>query len=160
MRFGVVVGVALLAACGWFTFASTTWANETSPVCGPSSTRTLASDRSARVYASAGNVYGCAAGGSRSYLLGSRSNCGLAPGPGYVALQYQKVGPLRVAGHVAAYELDTCLSDCYWAGMNIRRLADGKLLRVHDLGGGCLGSYTDVGWLVLKADGACSVDRD
>lgn len=152
---GVVLGVGLLAACG--AVASTTTASPTSAVCGPSSARTLASDRTTRVYAveesvpfvpgssvRVRNVYGCSAGGAKSYLLGTADAC---------QFQFVCVDHVRLEGPLVAYALMGCGVDTGWTTVDVRRLTDGKLLRVH-------GATTtavfcqDVGSLVLKPDGA------
>jgi hypothetical protein len=141
---GVVVAVGMLAVCG--SVASTSWASGPRVVCGPSSARALASDRTARVYVSAGDVYGCAAGGSKSYLLGSANMCGF---------QRQDVQIVRVAGPLAAYARELCGTDFGSTTVIVRRLTDGRVLQVHDatttIG---VEGFQDVGSLVLTADGA------
>ena len=142
---GVLVGFGLLAACGWVV--STTGARARRAVCGPSMARTLAGDRSGRVYVSADTVYGCAAGSTRSYLFGSAGACSLS--------QRNSVGLARVVGRLAAYSHEFCGIDFGVTVVKVRRLTDGKFVRVRSVTtrGGVEG-FQSVGSLVLKRDGA------
>jgi hypothetical protein len=146
------VGLGLVFAaglCAGGSVVSHTWAAGTPSVCGPSSARALASDRTARVYVWSGNVYGCAAGSDRSYLLGSTNIC---------AFMHNRVGLVRVTDGIAAYTLETCLTDSGWTTVNVRRLTDGKFLRVHQATTTAVVVMGEesVGSLVLKADGAAA----
>ncbi|MGH2869110.1 MAG: hypothetical protein ACRDNK_16315 [Solirubrobacteraceae bacterium] len=89
--------------------------------CGPAKARTLGASRTARVYVQSGAVYGCAAGGRRSYLLGHASVC----------INSDRVGPVVVAGRMAAYAVTTCGVDTGSATVVVRRLSDGAHLFSH-----------------------------
>ena len=86
--------------------------------CGPSAARTLASTTTARVYARAGNVYGCSVRGQPSYLLGSSTNCNAAA----------RVGLVILTGDISAYGLQRGV-DTGTATVVVRRLIDGRQLR-------------------------------
>ncbi len=149
VRFCVVAWVVLLA--GW-AVSSTTWASGTGPVCGPLSAPTEAGDLVARVYVSAGDVYGCVAGAaSRSYLRGRRGSC-LAPN---AQAQEGAVGPVRLAGRVVAFASAVCGVDSGQTTVIVRRLTDGRFLHSRDattrIG---VEGHQDVGSLVVKDDGA------
>jgi hypothetical protein len=107
--------VALLAACG----------STAAPVgveggggCGPDRGLTLASSGDARVYGLAGAVFGCSDSPGRSFRLGARYTC----------LGVARVGPVAVAGRVAAYGLQRCGVDTGRAQVVVRRLTDGRQL--------------------------------
>jgi hypothetical protein len=114
-------------------------------ICGPQSARTLAGDVVARVYASGGNAYGCVAGATRSYRLGTTGYSMRAP----------RLEAVRVAGRIAAYGLQTSGVDTGYANVNVRRLATGTLLaqRPATTRVGVEG-FQSIDSLVLKADGA------
>lgn len=86
--------------------------------CGSPSARTLAADAVARVYAEGETVYGCAHGG-RAYRLGASSR----------SIREGRVGPVALAGVVAAYGLSRYGVDTVAAAVVVRRLSDGKQLR-------------------------------
>lgn len=149
MRFGLVVVVLLLAVC---EVAPTTGASASGPVCGPSSARTLVADREARVYVSAGDVYGCAAAGAQGkFLLGRTGSC-LAPG---AQSSGGAVGPVRIAGEMTAFASVVCGVDTGRTTVTVRRLTDGHVLHARSatttIG---VEGHQDVGSLVVKADGA------
>ena len=112
--------------------------------CGSASGRTLAADARARVYALHGSVYGCA-GPGRQYRLGVTGNCILA----------HCVGPVVVAGALAAYGLKSCGIDLCTARVIVRRLSDGRQVVDDDANSLPLGpeSIQSVDSLVLRADG-------
>jgi hypothetical protein len=104
------------------------------------------------VYVSAGDVYGCAAGGSsRSYLLGRLGSC-LAPN---APTAEGAVGPVRIAGRVAAFASAVCGVDAGQTTVIVRRLSDGEFLhsRAATTRIGVEG-HQEVGSLVVKDDGA------
>jgi hypothetical protein len=113
--------------------------------CGPFDAKTLDASSQARVYAAGNVVYGCAMTGSGSFRLGQRSGC---VGAGHV-------GPVRVAGQLAAYGLTRCGVDTGFAQVTVRRLTDGKRLRrfAATTSPG-VESFQSVASLVLRADGA------
>jgi hypothetical protein len=114
--------------------------------CGPSSARTLAGDRVARVYAVKGDVYGCSDRGARSWRLGRESICIGSP----------EVQAPAVAGRLAAYGLKTCGIDFGSAEVVVTRLTDGRVLRRAAAVTGPLGaeSYQSVDAVVLDPAGA------
>jgi hypothetical protein len=119
--------------------------NSVGAVCGPQSARTLARDAVARVYTSAGNVYGCAARTKRSYRLGTTG----------ASIAAARVEAIRVAGRTAAYGVRTSGVDTGHTTVNVRRLTTGALLaqRSATTTIGVEGSQS-IDSLVLKADGA------
>jgi hypothetical protein len=114
-------------------------------VCGPPSARTLAGDAVARVYASGGNAYGCVAGRTGTYRLGTT---------GY-SIGGARVEAVGVAGRIAAYGLRTSGVDTGSATVNVRRLTTGTMLaqRPATTRVGVEG-FQSIDSLVLKADGA------
>src|SRR5690242_18980851 len=70
MRIGCAAAAILIAtaACGASSAAHSTVTTAGSGHCGPTHARTLAADRSARIYALSNRVYGCV---YRSFLLGN-----------------------------------------------------------------------------------------
>jgi len=130
----VAVTVVTLAACG--SSAATPHSSSTSSAagnsttssattagarCGPAAALTLGTSRAARVYVQSGAVYGCAAGSRRRYLLGHASVC----------VNSDRVGPVAVAGRMAAYAVTTCGVDTGSAVVVVRRLSDGAHLFSH-----------------------------
>lgn len=115
------------------------------PVCGPAGAQTLAADNVARVYATGQQVYGCAAGAKHAHHLGTQSFCEGAA----------RVGPVVVAGRLAAYGLERCGIDTGSTEVVVRRLSDGKRLRsAPATGPDGVEAYNHVDSLVLKSDGA------
>ena len=116
-----------------------------SAVCGPGPAHTLASDAVARVYSSAGNAYGCVAGGARSYKLGTTGFC----------IGAERIQTVRVADRLAAYGLQMCGVDTGNATVNVRSLATGASLaqRPATTKIGVEG-FQSIDSLVVKADGA------
>jgi hypothetical protein len=112
--------------------------------CGSAAGRTLAADARVRVYALHGSVYGCA-GPGRQYRLGGAGNCILA----------HCVGPVAVAGALAAYGLKSCGIDLCTARVIVRRLSDGRQVVDDDANSLPLGPefIQTVVSLVLRADG-------
>lgn len=117
------------------------------PACGPASARTVARDHLARVYADGGSAYGCVAGGSRTYRLGT-TGLGLSPGGAHIEA-------VRVAGRLAAYGLRTMGVDTGYVTVNVRVLSTGALLsrRSATTQTGVEG-FQSINSLVLKPDGA------
>jgi hypothetical protein len=117
----------------------------TASACGPRAARTLAADPVARVYASGGEVYGCAAGGAGAHRLGSSRG----------SIASAEVGTVRLAGRVAAYELQTAGIDTGRASVEVRRLSTGRLLaqRPATTTIGVEG-FQSIDALVVKPDGA------
>ena len=113
--------------------------------CGPSSAHTLAADAVARVYVSGGSAYGCAAGGARSYRLGSTG----------FSIRTGRIEAAHVAGRIAAYGLLTSGVDTGFATVNVRRLSTGTVLaqRSATTRVGVEG-FQSIDSLVVKADGA------
>lgn len=162
MRLGLVGVILLLGlgACGSSSAAissqpqptpgPSTSARRSSPPpagrqCGPPAARTLAASRLARVYVSAGSVYGCAYASRRSYRLGAASG----------AIREARVGPVAVAGHDAAYALSSFGIDTGSSNVVVRDLASGRVLHdveaIHRL---LPEAYQAVDAIVVKPDGA------
>ena len=115
------------------------------PSCPPAGAHVLAASRRARVYALGGSVYGCAAPAGRSYRLGAASR---SPGQA-------RVGPVAVAGTVAAYALTSFGIDIGASVIAVRDLASGRLLHqsvaIHRA---LPQAYQLVSAIVVKPDGA------
>src|SRR5579859_4672662 len=130
MKRRVVLSVVavLLAACGssaahsaGTTSAPASPAGDASRaaavVCGPSGAKTLASSSQARVYLSHGQVFGCAHGASRSFLLGQRMSClgGRA-----------RIAPVAVTGVLAGYGSERCGVDTGASTVVVQRLSEDR----------------------------------
>lgn len=116
-----------------------------SAACGPTGARTLAFSSVARVYVSAGNVYGCSTHARTSYLLGSNGNCNSAA----------KVGLVIVTRELSAYALQRCGVDTGTTLVIVRRLSDGKQLRSFAATStGLPEGFQSVRSLAVKSDGA------
>lgn len=156
----LVAMVVFLAACGSSsartsatsptgTSATTPTGSSASAVaCGPATAKTLAASARARVYEQGNVVYGCAASGSaaaRSFRLGNATR----------ALREMRVGPVAVAGDLAAYGLTSFGIDNVRAQVVVRRLTDGAQLQAFPATKAVgAESFESVGAVVLKADGA------
>lgn len=114
-------------------------------VCGPATATTLAADARARVYATGGQVYGCAAAVKRRSLLGSQASC----------LRAARVGPLALAGMHVAYGLQRCGVDTGRATITVRRLDTGRVLSDRPATTSPVGveSYVSVTAIVVSAHG-------
>ena len=117
----------------------------TSPLCGPTSARTLAASHQARVYGSGAVVYGCAKSGRSSIRLGERGSC----------IGAARIVPITVTDSLAAYGSETCGIDTGSTLVVVRRLTDGQQLHSSPAAAP-VGpeSYETVTSLVLKGDGA------
>ncbi len=73
------------------------------------------------MFVQSGAVYGCAAGRAGRYLLGHAAVC----------IRSDRVGPVAVAGRMAAYAVTTCGVDTGSATVVVRRLSDGARLFSH-----------------------------
>jgi hypothetical protein len=145
MRRGFLCGLG--AAVLTIGLAATSLASAEPEIpCGPVSATTLASDGLARVYSQHGWVYGCAAAGQKSFLLGQASGT-------YAA---KRVGPIALAGVDAAYGLTTSGVDTISSEVVVRRLTDGQVLRSHNAITGNLPAefYERVDVVVVKANGS------
>ena len=114
--------------------------------CGPPQARTLAASSVARAYAASGIAYGCSSGGKKQIRLGEiRAHPG-AP----------RVGPVVVAGYLAAYGLQRSGVDTGSGSVQVQRLSDGQMLQSVPATVTKLGpeSYQSVAAIVLKPDGA------
>jgi hypothetical protein len=114
------------------------------PPCGPPAARTLASGSHARVYASGGGAFGCAAGGAKSFRLGGTASC----------IGADRVGPVVVAGEVAAFASERCGVDTGSTVVVVRNLRNGKRLSA-SAAATPPGpeSFTSVDSLVARSDG-------
>ena len=116
------------------------------PGCGPQAARTIAQSPLARVYESAGNVYGCTDQGGGRVLLGSAGACERGA----------HIAPVAIAGVVVAYGSETCGIDTGSTLVVTRRLAGGRILAQNPATDGAVApeSYQSVDSLVVIADGA------
>jgi hypothetical protein len=139
----IVTLLVLVAACG------TSSANSGAPTrtCGPARATTLAASGQARVYRVGSGIYGCAVADRRSFRLGNAAH----------TLRESRVGPVAVAGDVAAYALTAFGIDTVRAQVVVRRLTDGAQLAgfpaTSTVG---VESFQSVGSVVVKSDGAAA----
>jgi hypothetical protein len=133
----------VLAACA--TAASASAAGQSR--CRPPGAHTLAADRTARVFSWHRTVYGCIK------ATGKRRNLG---GAGFCNLPAGRVAPVRLAGDLVAYGVETCGVDTGSSTVVVRNLATGR--RLADLPAFMLSlgaeSFVSVQALVLRHDGA------
>lgn len=109
-----IVGLVVLAACG-SSVAESAGSTAGAARCGPASAKTIAADGRVRVYALNQVVYGCSAARGRSFRLGHATR----------ALAQSRVGPVAVAGDLAAYGRSSFGVDTVSASVVVRRLTDG-----------------------------------
>jgi hypothetical protein len=136
-----IVALVVLAACGWSAAKSVGGTAR----CGPASAKTLASDSRVRVYVLHQVVYGCSVARGRSFRLGRAER----------ALSHSRVGPVAVAGDLAAYGLQSFGVDTVSASVVVRRLTDGA--QVKQLGATrAVGAeaFQSIGSVVVNASGA------
>jgi hypothetical protein len=136
-----LVALVVLAACG----SSAAKSVGGTARCGPASARTLAGDSRVRVYVLHQVVYGCSVARGRSFRLGRAER----------ALSESRVGPVAVAGNVAAYGLQSFGVDTVRASVVVRRLTDGA--QVKQLGATrAVGAeaFESIGSVVVNASGA------
>jgi hypothetical protein len=101
--------------------------------------------RLARVYQFGGAVYGCAFAGDRSFRLGNATQ----------TLRESRVGPVAVAGDVAAYGLTAFGIDTVRAQVVVRRLTDGGQLESFPATSTAgVEPFQSVGSVVVESDGA------
>jgi hypothetical protein len=136
-----LVALVVLAACGSSMAKSAGGATR----CGPPSARTLASDGRVRVYALRQEAYGCSAARGRSFRLGHVTR----------ALAESRVGPVAVAGDLAAYGLQSFGVDTVRASVVVRRLTDDSRIKelpaTRAVG---VEAFQSVGSVVVMANGA------
>jgi hypothetical protein len=115
--------------------------------CLRSGGRTLAADRSARVFSMRGYVYACVNATGRSVRLG---------GAGFCNRPAARVAPVGLAGNVVAYGLQTCGVDTAQSAVVVRDLGSDR--RLADLPASTLPlrpeSFVSVRSLVLRSDGS------
>ncbi len=153
-RRAILVLVPLLTACGSSVAASASPSTSSGPGtpsvdaarCGPAGALTLATGPAARVYVAGGAAFGCSLGVRKQYRLGGRKICNAAP----------RLGPVTIAGRLAAYGLETCGIDVASAQVLVTRLTDGKLLLSAAAIAHVPGpeSFQSVRSIVAKRDGA------
>jgi hypothetical protein len=141
MRIGAAAGAVVIAAGACGSAVATTRSQ-----CGPSGAKTLAVDRVARVYATGGNVYGCADAGGHTYLLAANNS---RPGQPHI-------GQVALAGIDVAYGKTTSGVDTATATVTVRRLDSGRTLRSLAAMSQPVGpeSFQSVDSIVVKKDGA------
>lgn len=125
--------------------SSTDGTPATATACGPAGATTLAADGQIRVYVVRQVVYGCSAAHGRSFRLGRAAR----------TFNESRVGPVAVAGDMAAYGLTNFGVDTVEAMVVVRRLTDGAQLKqfaaTHAVGAE---SFRSVGSVVVRPDGA------
>ena len=134
----------MLAACG-SSVAESAGSTAGPTRCGPASAQTLAADGRVRVYALHQVVYGCSVARGRSFRLGHASR----------ALAEARVGPVAVAGDLAAYGLQSFGVDTVSTSVVVRRLTNGsqiKELRATRAVGA--EAFQSIGSVVVNASGA------
>jgi hypothetical protein len=140
----VLASVGLSAGAGVVALAGSGVAQGATP-CGPAAARTLASGSHARVYASGGSAFGCAAGGAKSFRLGGTGSC----------INSDHVGPVVVAGVIAAFADEVCGVDTGSTEVVVRNLRTGKRVSVSDAATSPgPESFTSVDSLAARSDGA------
>jgi hypothetical protein len=153
-RGAILVLAPLLAACGSSVAASASPSASSAPAtpsvdaarCGPAGALTLAGSPVARVYVARGAAFGCSVGVHKQYRLGGRKICNVGP----------RLGPVTVAGRLAAYGLEMCGIDVASARVLVTRLTDGKPLLSASAIAHVPGpeSFQSVRSIVAKQDGA------
>jgi hypothetical protein len=152
-----MVALVVLAACGssvakpaggTSTASSTGLSTGSAPTatrCGPASAKSLAGNGRVRVYVLHEAVYGCSAARGHSFRLGHVSR----------AIAKARVGPVAVAGNLAAYGLTSFGIDTVRASVVVRRLTDGtevkELSATHAVGAE---AFESIGSVVVMANGA------
>jgi hypothetical protein len=106
----------------------------------------LAQDLRVRVYATRGQVIGCARATRTRYVLGQVTSC----------LRGAFVGPVKVSGIRVAYAVKRCGVDTGTSEVIVRRLDDGRSVASMPATATPLGveSYVTVSSLVLAGDGS------
>jgi hypothetical protein len=146
-RLTIAALLVALAACGSSAGQRSSVSQHGPTVaCGPASAHTVAAGRLARVYSVGATVYGCSNPAGKSYRLGQTKNC----------IRTSLVGPVKVAGKLAAYGLESCGVDTGSTQVVVRRLSDGEQLLSDPAITSALlpESYQSVASLVLRGDGA------
>jgi hypothetical protein len=143
--------LVVLAACGSSSASSAPpQPTATQPAgghgsCGPANANTLAANGRVRVYALHQAVFGCSAARRHSFRLGHATR----------SIGEDEVGPVAVAGDLAAYGLRRFGVDTALASVVVRRLTDGTTLKelsaTRALGAE---SFQSVESVVIRRDGA------
>jgi hypothetical protein len=135
--------VGAIASCGVSSAAPSTSASATVARCGPGGAHTLAASPQARIYSWRGSVYGCTVG--HRLRLGSVSRC----------VRPERVGPVVVAGDLAAYAVTSCGIDTGSTQVIVTRLSTGRRLSTHAASSIILGpeSFASVGSIVVNRAG-------
>jgi hypothetical protein len=147
-RAGALGLVVLLVACG----SSPANPSVSRPAgtggrgfCGPAGAKTLAADGRVRVYVLHEAVYGCSVALGRSFHLGHSTR----------SIREPRVGPVAVAGDLAAHGMQRFGVDTVQASVVVRRLTDGKVLEelpaTRTVGAE---SFQSIGSVVVRASGA------
>jgi hypothetical protein len=115
--------------------------------CGPAAAHTLASSAHARVYSARGAAFGCAVGGNGAFRLGVTTHC----------IGSDLVGPIAVAGQIAAYASERCGIDTGSTEVLVRNLRTGKRLSASPaVASPGPESFASVDSLVARPDGAAA----
>jgi len=116
LRPWLVALLVFVASCG--SSAARVPSGSSAGPCGPRSARTVATNGQVRLYARGQVVYGCSVARGRSFRLGSVTR----------SIRESRVGPVAVAGDLAAYGLTNFGVDTVRASIVVRRLTDGKVV--------------------------------
>ncbi len=115
--------------------------------CGPSGARTRAGNSRAQVYSVGDAAFGCAAGGGRSFRLGVTLSC----------IGSELVGPVVVAGPIAAYGSERCGVDTGFTRVLVRDLRTGARLSASPaVTAPGAESFVSLGSLVARRNGAAA----
>lgn len=145
-RVVVLAGVALAISFGAVALQTGAGANPRVP-CGPAAAHTLASSSQARVYSARRAAFGCAAGAGKAFRLGVTSTC----------IGADLVGPVVVAGELAAYASKRCGVDTGFTQVLVRNLRSGKRLSASvAVASPGPESFASVDSLVARSDGAAA----
>jgi hypothetical protein len=143
-RCGIIAVLIVLAACG--SSSGKASGGSAAASCGPAGAQTLAVDRTARVYQSGGNVYGCSTASKRSYRLGASAR----------SIREGRAGPIALAGTDVAYGYTQYGVDTVSAEVLVRDLSTGRQLRSEPAttAPARVEFVQSVDSVVVKADGA------
>jgi hypothetical protein len=141
LRLAVVTVLVLVAACG----SSSAKPVARTRTCGPARATTRAASNQARVYQVDNTVYGCAEESTHSFRLGNATR----------TLRESRVGPIAIAGDVAAYGLTAFGVDTVRTQVVVRRLTDGgQLASFPATSAAGAESFQLVGSVVVQSDAA------
>ena len=149
-RLILLLTIGMIAACGSAAGASSTGSTSASSIarCGPTAATTLGASPQARVYALGKSVYACAPGHGAPYRIGGSGPCNGST----------HIGPVAVAGTIAAYGATQCGVDTGSATIVVRDVASRHQLAVlaSYSGPAHVESYQWIGSVVANRSGAAA----